>query len=135
MAEHNVPEFDNFYLDMNGIIHNCARAITSGDQPFTETEIFVAVFAYVQSLFETIKPRGTMFLAVDGVAPRAKCNQQRARRFRTAKEMAKEQQTKLKRSSRGLNSHNANDFDAITARFDSNCITPGKERKGTGHSH
>ena len=60
------------------MIHQCSHSsdeklITSRD----ESEIFLAVFAYVQALFDKIRPSKLFFLAVDGVAPRAKMNQQR----------------------------------------------------------
>ena len=54
-------------------------------------------------------------MAVDGVAPRAKMNQQRSRRFRTAKE-AREVKEKAERKGEKLPKEKA---------FDSNCITPG----------
>ncbi len=56
-------------------------------------------------------------MAIDGVAPRAKMNQQRARRFRTAldAEIAKE---KAERDGVDMPTEEA---------FDSNCITPGTE--------
>ena len=57
-------------------------------------------------------------MAIDGVAPRAKLNQQRSRRFRSAKDMkeaAKEANKKKKETVQE------------TDMFDSNCITPGTE--------
>lgn len=54
-------------------------------------------------------------MAVDGVAPRAKMNQQRSRRFRTAKE-AQEVREKAESKGEKLPDEKA---------FDSNCITPG----------
>ena len=55
-------------------------------------------------------------MAVDGVAPRAKMNQQRSRRFRTARE-AEELRERAERKGEKLPDEKA---------FDSNCITPGK---------
>ena len=65
-----------------------------------------------------IKPKKVFLMAVDGVAPRAKMNQQRARRFRVGRERMK----KLKR----LSEQSCQTLDEIVAKhFDTNSITPG----------
>ena len=69
-----------------------------------------------QSLFRIIKPQKVLFLAVDGVAPRAKMNQQRGRRFRSAREA---QDLVRKALQKGV-------ILPSEPRFDSNCITPGQ---------
>ncbi|WAR13796.1 XRN1-like protein [Mya arenaria] len=88
VKEFQIPEFDNLYLDMNGIVH---------------------------FLFRMIKPQKVFFMAVDGVAPRAKMNQQRGRRFRSARE-AEELERRAREKGEVL---------PTEKRFDSNCITPG----------
>lgn len=76
-----IPEFDNLYLDMNGIIHNCSHPDDSNVQfRITEEQIFLDIFHYIDTLFRMMQPRKLFFMAVDGVAPRAKMNHQRGRR-------------------------------------------------------
>ena len=44
-----IPEFDNFYLDMNGIIHNCSHP--NDDDPsfrISEDKIFHNIFTYLE---------------------------------------------------------------------------------------
>ena len=77
---------DNFYLDMNGIIHPCTHGNSDDFVELNETEMFKKIFLYVDRLYKLVKPTRVLYLAVDGVAPRAKMNQQRSRRFRSSKE-------------------------------------------------
>jgi 5'-3' exonuclease len=112
---HIMPEFDRLYLDMNGIIHcashnnseeelekqppgengdsaslnadsNPPRPTTTG-LAITEDQIFQNVCYYLDRIVsDIVQPKQLVFLAIDGVAPRAKLNQQRSRRYRSGSE-------------------------------------------------
>uniref|UniRef100_A0A915PML3 5'-3' exoribonuclease 1 n=1 Tax=Setaria digitata TaxID=48799 RepID=A0A915PML3_9BILA len=126
IQDEQIPEFDNLYLDMNGIIHGCSHP-DDEDVSFriSEEQIFRDIFNYIDFLFGIIKPKKLFFLAVDGVAPRAKMNQQRARRFMSAKN-TREALKKAKK--KGIEIPNEKPFD-------SNCITPGTHFMARLHEH
>lgn len=83
----------------------------------TEDQMYASIFNYIDHLFDIIKPKEVFYMAIDGVAPRAKMNQQRARRFRTAYEA---EENLRKAINQGLDIPKEDPFD-------SNAITPGTE--------
>ena len=80
-------------------------------------DVCVSVMASIDYMVKLVKPRQLLYMAVDGVAPRAKMNQQRSRRFRAARDL---EESRAEAVARG---------EELSREdvFDSNCITPGTE--------
>lgn len=107
---------DNFMIDMNGLFHTSAQKVyeygnfkrnsllttskvVKVDNFTQQMKLFRDVCDTVDKILRIVKPKKRLILCVDGCAPLSKQNQQRKRRFVSAK---------------------SND-----SVFDSNCITPG----------
>ncbi|EGR34531.1 hypothetical protein IMG5_008400, partial [Ichthyophthirius multifiliis] len=127
----NNPEIHNLYLDMNGIIHPCCRSDGSAMPiPNTIQDMFNNIFMYIDKLMDICRPQRILYMAIDGVAPRAKMNQQRARRFKGAKEAVELQKKKLEI----INEQRQQGEDIpeevmrfVESKFDTNVITPGTQ--------
>jgi len=58
--------------------------------------MFELIAKQIDQIVLCILPKQTLFLSIDGVAPRAKMNQQRQRRFMTAMEKIDNKKNKAK---------------------------------------
>ena len=133
----------HLYIDMNGIVHTCGQRIVSNYEKsisqsysslsYTQLEqlvgthvntiyesvlqpfIFNMILHELQQLFDTVQPTDLMFLALDGVAPRAKMEQQRQRRHRSVNDKIVEKTIYHRHKKAYLKG----------LLWDSNCVTPG----------
>ena len=80
-----VIRINNLYLDCNSIIYDIVNITDFTKIADTDTIniIISAVFAKIEEYIRIIKPDGNVFIAFDGVAPVAKLNQQRERRYKS----------------------------------------------------
>ncbi|KAG1789259.1 XRN 5'-3' exonuclease N-terminus-domain-containing protein [Suillus plorans] len=111
----NGEKFDNLYLDMNGIL-----------APETAEEMMLEIFKYTNRVVNMVQPRKLLFMAIDGIAPRAKMNEQRGRWFRTA-QVAKDkvEAHKLAVAEWEAMGKIITDDEKNKKSWDSNTITPG----------
>jgi 5'-3' exonuclease len=108
------------FLDFNSIIHPCSAEVVARLPKQVEVNdmlyksIFDKISDYTLNLIDIAKPSDLVFIAIDGVAPRAKMNQQRKRRYLSAQRNIQIANFKCK-----------NDIPHVS--WDSNCITPGTD--------
>ncbi len=104
ISNKTIEDVDTMYIDFNGQIYpSVYKALDffkdkeTIDKTALKKRIFDNCFASLDRLIKLANPKRLVYIAIDGVAPRAKMHQQRLRRY------------KLKEN----------------IRFDTNCITPG----------
>ncbi len=110
------------FLDLNCAIHKCCRNILSQEKEknvnisneVLENKMLNDIINYIHYIINFAKP-DLLFIAIDGVAPRAKMSQQRLRRFKSIQEKQKVKEIYQK--------YNQEYEEGIA--WDTNQITPG----------
>ncbi len=59
----NGEEFDNLYLDMNGIVHPCSHP-EDRPPPADEDEMMLEIFKYTDRVVNMVRPRKVLMIAV-----------------------------------------------------------------------
>jgi 5'-3' exoribonuclease 2 len=59
----NGEEFDNLYLDMNGIVHPCSHP-EDRPPPANEEEMMYEIFKYTERVVNMVRPRKLLMMAV-----------------------------------------------------------------------
>ena len=119
--KNNNLKCDALFLDWNCGIHpSCKRVLdkykgTRISKNKLEEEMIDEVINYLQFIIKISNPTKLLYIAIDGVAPRAKMNQQRSRRFKSVKE--KEIISNIKKKYKEIKD----------CSWDTNAITPGTE--------
>ena len=76
------PKTDNLYLDFNCAIHPAVKQ----SHLKTYNDMYTAVLDYLDNIINIVQPTHLIYVAIDGVAPRAKMHQQRKRRFKSVQD-------------------------------------------------
>ena len=80
-----LPCINNLYLDCNGMIYDVVHQMQfrPEDQPAYEAELLQRICESIDACIAIMRPTNSVFIAFDGVAPVAKLNQQRERRYKS----------------------------------------------------
>ena len=116
--------YDNFYIDMNGLIHPCCHDTAPRPEPQSETEMIERILEALDKLYRLVQPRKTLVLAIDGVAPRSKLNQQRCRRFRAARDRLRTDEILKEECAKIVETYPHFPKPQWTSKWDHNQITP-----------
>lgn len=78
-------KFSNLYMDCNSIIYDIVHKLEKDDVEYDNIEetIINLLIDKIDEYIYTIKPSNTIYIAFDGVAPFAKMEQQRTRRYKS----------------------------------------------------
>ena len=77
-------QVNNLYLDCNSIIYDAVHNIDFNNLVISDIDTIIrAVCVKIDEYIALLKPDNTIYIAFDGVAPVAKLEQQRSRRYKS----------------------------------------------------
>lgn len=118
-------EIDNLYIDMNDILH-IAFHPEGSKSPESFEECMSNLTNQIEDIVRIARPRQMIYIAIDGVAPKAKLNLQRKRRFEKFQKGARSKQRlkhlQIYREESGLPVG-----DTPREKWNSNCLSPGTQ--------
>lgn len=79
-------EIQHLYLDFNGFIHGSLHKLKEKGEDINEKNILKQCCEDLKEIVDLIKPKKSLYIAIDGVAPKAKMIQQRYRRYKSSLE-------------------------------------------------
>jgi len=129
IIKHKLELIDSLFLDFNCAIHPCCRKFarelySHNRKDVCEKYMIDECIAHLVKIIRYTSPRRLVYLAIDGVAPRAKMVQQRNRRFKAIKEREIDNDMKKRNNysdpnvSKELKEHEDESWDT-------NAISPG----------
>jgi len=82
--ENSTIQVNNLYLDCNSIIYDAVRSIDFASIVESDIDVIIrSVCVKIDEYINLLKPNKNVFIAFDGVAPVAKLEQQRSRRYKS----------------------------------------------------
>jgi 5'-3' exonuclease len=132
-----LPCINNLYLDCNGIIYDVVRQMqfSHENQPKYESEMLQRICESIDTCIAIIRPTSSVFIAFDGVAPVAKLNQQRERRYKSW--YLGEMETQRRREIASHNQKNGmkrGHIEPPKPAWNTSAITPGTKFMNTLHN-
>lgn len=76
-------EIQHLYLDFNGFIYSSIHSLAEKNEEINEKNILKQSCDDLNNIVKTIDPKKSLYIAIDGVAPKAKMMQQRYRRYKS----------------------------------------------------
>ena len=84
IKKYNLLKVNNLYLDCNSIIYDAVHSIDFANINHSNFDTIISLtIAKIEEYINLIKPDTNIFIAFDGVAPVAKMEQQRIRRYKS----------------------------------------------------
>lgn len=122
----SIEKVDNLYFDSNSIIYDCIRnnpRFKEETNTDYEYRIYKCICLKIDDYLINIKPQKVVILAFDGVAPYAKIEQQRTRRYKSS--FIKDTEELIKKTN--TNNSTTSNCTTETTQWDQTAITPGTQ--------
>ena len=122
-----VEKISNLYLDCNSIIYDAVHNKDTVTEKLDEKKLIASVCDKLVYYIQLIEPSKRVFIAFDGIAPIAKLNQQRNRRYMSLLQQQLEDEKEANAAAANASNKNNKEVKKKPEAWNTSAITPGTE--------